>query len=310
MTQYPDRPDAPRRDDADPSRTGAGTRPPAGGDPARESPAAYDPPGGREIRGDDAAPAPSHVPVDRDHVPTDRDRVPRDPAGAGEDESLADTVKAQTRSVAEDARQEGADVARRAVEQVKEVAGEAQDRTRALVRETRDEITRQANNGQHRLAGGLRSLSEELRSMADGPQEGIATDIARKMSQQMERAAEFLDRREIGDVMENVRDYARRRPGAYLAGAAAAGVAAGRMTRAARDDAQPIDTDRDRSDTGEMPAVRGPETHFGGATQRPVDTDEVGGSRTGATGSGTGLPPTDRPDLRPGDEPDERGTVR
>ncbi len=200
------------------------------------------------------------------------------PEGTGPDESLADTVKAQTRSVAEDVKRDASDVARHTVEQAREVAGEVQDRTRELLRETRAEVTRQANTGQVRVAAGLHTLSDELRSMANGPQEGPATDLARMLSVQLGRAAEFLDRRDVGDVMDQVRDFARRRPGAYLAGAAAAGVAAGRMTRAVRHDASPIDADEgDRQPTGEFPPVTPAETHFRSATQPPVDsTGEVG----------------------------------
>jgi hypothetical protein len=51
--------------------------------------------------------------------------------------------------------------------------------------------------------------------------------------------ADWLEQREPGDLLDEVRRFARRRPGAFVLGALVAGVVAGRMTRgivAARSD--------------------------------------------------------------------------
>jgi hypothetical protein len=43
--------------------------------------------------------------------------------------------------------------------------------------------------------------------------------------------ADWLDGREPGQLLDEARNFARRRPGVFLVGALAAGVVAGRMTR-------------------------------------------------------------------------------
>src|SRR5205814_692865 len=48
-------------------------------------------------------------------------------------------------------------------------------------------------------------------------------------------AASWLEQREPADLLQAVRDFARRRPGVFLAGAVAAGLAAGRLTRGVTD---------------------------------------------------------------------------
>ena len=62
-------------------------------------------------------------------------------------------------------------------------------------------------------------------------QSGIATEVARQAAQRAHGLADHLDRHEPGELLDQVRAYARRRPVAFLTGAAVLGVLAGRMTR-------------------------------------------------------------------------------
>jgi hypothetical protein len=97
-------------------------------------------------------------------------------------------------------------------------------------------VTEQARNGQQQATDGLRSLARELHEMADsGQQHGPASDLAKQAADKLGDLAEWLGRREPGDLVQEVRALARRRPGAFLLGAAAAGVLAGRLTRGAVD---------------------------------------------------------------------------
>jgi len=60
---------------------------------------------------------------------------------------------------------------------------------------------------------------------------GMATDLIKQASQRTSDAASWLESREPGDLMNEVRGFARQRPGMFLAGAAVAGVLVGRLTR-------------------------------------------------------------------------------
>ncbi|MEH1127238.1 hypothetical protein [Micromonospora sp. CPCC 206061] len=127
---------------------------------------------------------------------------------------------------------------RTAAEQGRQVAGEAGDRARQLYGAARDELRGQASEQQRRAAGGLRSVGAELRTMADqGGGSGPATDLARRASGTIDQVAGWLEDREPGAVLGEVKRYARQHPGAFLAGAALLGVLAGRLTRGLAADA-------------------------------------------------------------------------
>jgi hypothetical protein len=94
------------------------------------------------------------------------------------------------------------------------------------------QVRDQAGSQKSRAVQGLHALGDELEQMAHSSgQSGLAAELARKVSGRTRDLADYLDRREPGDLLEEVRSYARRRPVVFLAGAAMAGVVAGRLTR-------------------------------------------------------------------------------
>lgn len=159
--------------------------------------------------------------------------------GTTNEPSTTDTAKGQASQVGQAAKAQAGQVASTAKDEAKNVAGEAKNQARNLLQETQSQVREQAGGQKDKASGGLRSLAEELRSMADGtqggPTSGMATDLARQASDKAHDLASWLDSREPGDLLEEVRDLARRKPGAFLLGAAVAGVAAGRLTRGAVD---------------------------------------------------------------------------
>jgi hypothetical protein len=75
--------------------------------------------------------------------------------------------------------------------------------------------------------------------MVDGGQQsGTASEIARQAADRADRLADWLGQREPGDLIEEIRSFARHRPGAFLLGAALAGTVVGRLTRGAVDSAR------------------------------------------------------------------------
>ncbi|MFV2025710.1 hypothetical protein ACFHWV_13900 [Micromonospora sp. LOL_028] len=68
--------------------------------------------------------------------------------------------------------------------------------------------------------------------MADkGQPDGLAGDLARRASDAAQQAAGWLENRQPGELVDEVRQYARRHPGTFLAGAAFAGLLVGRLSR-------------------------------------------------------------------------------
>lgn len=156
------------------------------------------------------------------------------PAGGAPSDSGQQQGK--TAQVAQSAKESGAEVAQSAAEQAKSVTADAGNELRDLVHQARHQLREQAGGQQQKVVEGLRSLVGELRGMADNSeQSGPATQMVRQASQVVGQTADWLEQREPGDLIDEVRRLGRRKPGAFLAGAALAGVLAGRMTRGIKD---------------------------------------------------------------------------
>lgn len=141
-------------------------------------------------------------------------------------------VADEAASVAQDAKQGGKQVAETAASEAKNVAAEAASQGKQLFSSLRTELTDQVSSQNQRAAGGLRALADELHQMGSGSeQKGLASDLASQASERVRSVAGWLEGREPADLLQEVRTFARRRPGAFLAAAAAIGVIGGRLTR-------------------------------------------------------------------------------
>ncbi|WP_214366199.1 hypothetical protein [Pseudonocardia sp. H11422] len=146
--------------------------------------------------------------------------------------STTDVARGEATDLGRSTAQAGVEVAETATEQAKDVAGETRRQAGDLLDQAREQVQEQARTGQQQAAHGLHSLADELHQMAGrSEQSGPVTDLAHQAAEHATNVAEWLDHREPGDLLQEVRRLARRRPGAFLLGAAMAGVLAGRLTR-------------------------------------------------------------------------------
>jgi hypothetical protein len=151
-----------------------------------------------------------------------------------ESSSTTQAAKQEASAVAGSASGAARHVATTTKDQAASVASDAKQQVTRLTDETRHQVRQQASSQKDRAVSTLRSLSQELQTMADrSEQSGPATKFAQQGSSAVNQLADFLERREPGDLVEELRNLARRRPGGFLAGAALAGVVAGRLTRGA-----------------------------------------------------------------------------
>lgn len=180
-----------------------------------------------------AAASPQH---NRDDFPSGREIMSYDlsPTSStyGQESTNGGGVREQARQVGSEAAHAGGAVAQTAKEQGTEVGREAARQARNLYGEARTQLASQTGEQQRRAAGGLRSLADEMRSMAEqGGQAGPVSELARQAADRVHGVAGWLEEREPGDLIAEARDYARRNPGTFLVGAAVLGVLAGRLTR-------------------------------------------------------------------------------
>jgi hypothetical protein len=194
---------------------------------------------------------------------------------AGESGGTVDVAKGQAAEVGQGAVQAGQHVAGVAKDQAAQVGAEAGRQAKDLLHQASSELSQQAGQQQQRLAQGVRALSDELHKMTSGqPSSGPATDLAQQGAQRVRELATWLEQREPGDLIEEVKIFARRRPGAFLALAAGLGLVAGRMTRGLKAAAS------DQSDAQQS----GSYSQYGTPTQYGSGVQYGSGTQYGATG--------------------------
>src|SRR5947209_18180103 len=162
---------------------------------------------------------------------------PPAPAGTGSpsttSSSTADVAKDEAKNVGQTAAQAGSQVASTAADQAKQVVNETQRQASDLLDQGRTQLREQAITQQKRAADGLTTIASQLRGMADGTGDGApgpARDLIQQASGKLEELGSWLQNREPAQLLDEVRSYARRKPGTFLLGAAIAGVVAGRLT--------------------------------------------------------------------------------
>ena len=169
---------------------------------------------------------------------------PREPyaqqgPGPQDQPSATAVARDQAATVGRSAGEAGGHVAQTAADQAREVVSETARQARDLLGEAGGHARDQASVQQQKAASQLRSVADELWEMtAKGGQSGVATEVAQQAAERIHGMASWLEQREPADVLQAVRDFARRRPGVFLAGAVAAGLAAGRLTRGMTDAAR------------------------------------------------------------------------
>lgn len=137
-------------------------------------------------------------------------------------ESTAEAAKEEARGLGDDVKREAGQVTEEAKRQGRELLGETQERLR-----------QEADRQSERTASGLRSVSGELRSMADNsdePSSNVATWV-RRGADEIDSFAERLDHDGIDGVMRGVGDFAKRNPTTFLVTTFGIGLLAGRAMK-------------------------------------------------------------------------------
>jgi hypothetical protein len=170
--------------------------------------------------------------------PDAADRVRRNAAQAGGTVGqTASDVKDETLGVASAAKDAGGQVASVTKDQAQKVVADTMSQARSLYGQATTELSSQAAKQQGRLVEGLRTFGADLGKMTQSVDSGPASELVENLSGRAHRVAEWLDVRSPEEVVHDVRRYAARRPGVFIALAAVTGVVAARLTKALTADA-------------------------------------------------------------------------
>lgn len=149
-----------------------------------------------------------------------------------------------------------------AKEEATAMADRARSETGRLVDQARRTLRDQSQEQAGRVVAGAHDLAGQLHALASGRggTDGSVAHFAHEAADRVDALAERFDREGIDGVTREVKQFARRRPGTYLLGAFAVGIAAGRLFR--------------NADSGALADAARPDAkaHVPTATRAPVST--------------------------------------
>jgi hypothetical protein len=196
----------------------------------------------------------------------------------------ASEVKGQAADVAETAKGAGQQVASTTKDEAQRVVSDTVTQARQLLGQATTELSSQAGKQQERLGGGIRTFGHDLSKLGRGEQvdSGPASELVQNLSQRAHRVADWLEARSPEEVLDEVRQYAARRPGLFIAIAAGAGVVAARLTKALVADA------KSNQAGGTSTVATGYQSRIGYADTSSTYVGGTGDTYVAPTGTGTG----------------------
>lgn len=143
---------------------------------------------------------------------------------------VAGTAQDESKQLAQSAAESGKDVAATAKDQASTVVGEATTHAKNLAGTAKDQVSSQVGTQKSRLVDTLRTTGDELKS-GSGERSQLTDQLTSRVATQAHAVADYLDDHGPSEMLDHLSAYARRRPGAFIAGAAVLGVVAGRLVR-------------------------------------------------------------------------------
>jgi hypothetical protein len=152
------------------------------------------------------------------------------PATGTYDDGGADSKAKQVAGQAQEAAgQAASEVKDTAKEQAKRVGAEAKTQVRNVASDVRGKVGDQARTQNDKLVGTIRQTADQLDEMRGDRGDSPAAAVVSRVADGGRQIADYLDRNGPEGVLREVQDFARRRPGAFLATALAAGFVVGRL---------------------------------------------------------------------------------
>ena len=171
--------------------------------------------------------------------------------------------------------------AEQVTERIKEKAGELKQQAKDTAQEMRDRARSAADQQKHAAVGRVEGIAHALRTASDELRDQgqpIVAEYSRYAAEGLESMAQSLDRRQVGDFVNGIEQFARERPVAFIGGAMVAGFALARFMKSSSARRDPRG---DRSQEP-RPATHGAAASHAGATTTPgVGTPNTTSPRAG-----------------------------
>ncbi|XVS67116.1 hypothetical protein ACQPYE_13960 [Actinosynnema sp. CA-299493] len=146
--------------------------------------------------------------------------------------AVRETAGQEGAAVAQHARQAAGEVRSTAREQVGQVAHEATGQAKHVVHDMRERVATEAEEQARRVSRQIDRIADELGTMADGSgPDSLTAGALRQVSDAGRQAARYLDERGARGLLDSAQDFARRKPGTFLIGAAVAGFLVARAAK-------------------------------------------------------------------------------
>ena len=147
--------------------------------------------------------------------------------------STAEAAKEKAAEVAASAKHNAGQVTNQAREQAAEVMSSATDQLGQVAGTAREELRNRASAEATNLGQRLGEIAEELRAMGQASAEhgGVAATAVCGVADQVDRGARRLSEGDLDTALNDLKRFARNRPGTFLLGAVGAGFAVGRLLR-------------------------------------------------------------------------------
>ena len=184
---------------------------------------------------------------------------------------VTEQAKQQSQQLAQQARQQASNLASRGTEQAK------------------SQLANQKHNASQRMVpiqSALRESAQQLRNQGQGQ----VGDYAERAADQVERFSTYLRQSEVDEIMEEVRGFARRRPGLFLGSAAAIGFFATRFLKSSSEEAPSAGYDSSAPTTTGRTAI----SYGADETATALPPGSVEGSPTATRTPLADQPPTTR----------------
>lgn len=187
----------------------------------------------------------------------------------------------QVKGSAQDA---ASNVAGTAGERAQEIRQQAGTHARGIAGEAGRQLRSRADQETERAGTALSTAGSQLQALAEGrtDEAGVFGEYVQQAAESVNRWADSVQERGFDGLVDDLRTYARRKPGMFLLSAVAAGVVAGRFGRNLREEMSDDSGGSSSSGTGQ-PA------------QIPQSTSQTSGSGTQAPTTPPPAASADRP---------------